>query len=108
MIHEIRIYEPYPGKMQALQDRFANHTIRLFEKHGMKVLGFWTPLIGDWSNQLIYMLGFDSLEHREKAFAAFQADPEWQKVRAESEKDGPLVLRITNQIWRPTAFSPTK
>ncbi len=106
MIYEMRVYEPYPGKMQALQDRFADHTIRLFEKHGITVVGFWTTLIGGWSNRLIYMLAYENMEHRERAFSEFVADPERQKIFAESEKDGPLIQRITNEIWRPTSFSP--
>ncbi len=108
MIYELRYYEVTPGKLPALNDRFANHTTRIFPKHGIKVIGFWTEIIGA-SNVLVYMLGFNDLGHREKAWASFQADPEWQKVRAESEKDGvPLVARIRNVILQPTAYSPMK
>jgi len=106
VIYEQRVYEALPGKMAALQDRFANHTIRLFEKHGMKVVGFWTNYIGGVSNQLIYMLGYENLAERERTWAAFSADPEWQQARAESERDGPLVARTSNVILRPTRFSP--
>ncbi len=106
MIYELRTYESYPGKMQALQDRFADHTIRLFEQHGITVVGFWTTVIGDSSDRLIYMLAYDDMEHREKAFSEFVADPERQRIFVESEKDGPLIQRTTNEILRPTPFSP--
>jgi hypothetical protein len=108
MIYELRIYEPHPGKLQALHDRFTRHTNRLFEKHRMTVVGYWTPMIGEWSNQLIYMLAFADLAAREKAWAAFQADPEWLAAKAESEREGPLVARLKNQILAPTAYSPLK
>lgn len=108
MIYELRYYEVAPGKMQALNDRFANHTTKIFPRHGIKVIGFWTEMIGT-SNELVYMLAFDDLGHREKAWASFQADQEWQRVRAESERDtGPLVTRIRNVILQPTAYSPMK
>ena len=108
MIYELRTYEAALGKMQALQDRFAAHTVRLFGKHGMTIVGFWTPMIGEWSNQLIYLLGYADLAAREQSWAGFLADPEWIRARADSEKDGPLVARLRNQILKPTAFSPLK
>jgi hypothetical protein len=58
------------------------------------------------SNRLIYMLGYPTLGDREKSFSAFGADPEWQKARVESEKDGALVERVNATILRPTAYSP--
>lgn len=108
MIYEMRTYEPSPGKMQALQERFRNHTIGLFEKHGLKVVGFWTPAVGGWTNRLIYLLAFENMEQRDKAWADFGSDPEWRRVVAESEKDGPLTARINNEIWRPTSYSPLR
>lgn len=107
MIHELRVYEAVPGKMPALQRRFRDVTLGFFERHGLKVVGFWDPVIGT-SNQLIYMLAFDDLAHRERAWAAFLGDKEWQEARAVSEADGPLVARITNTILRPTNFSPMR
>ena len=105
MIYELRIYETIPGRLPALNDRFANHTMGFFKRHGIHVVGFWTEEIGT-SNQLVYMLGFDSLADREKKWAAFQADPDWNKVRAESEKDGPINARVRNTLLRPTSYSP--
>ena len=107
MIYELRIYEPIPGRLPALNERFANHTLGFFERHKIHVVGFWTEEIGT-SNQLVYMLGFDNLEDREKKWAAFQADPDWNRVRAESEVDGPINARVINRILRPTSYSPMK
>ena len=105
MIYEWRIYEAVPGKMGALNNRFAKLTLRLFEKHGLKVIGFWQAVIGT-SNVLYYMLAFDDLMHREKAWNAFRLDPDWIQGRAESEQDGPLVVKVTSSILRPTNYSP--
>ena len=104
-VQEMRIYDAMPGKLPALHDRFSNHTMRLFERHGIENVAYWTELVGT-SNRLVYMLGYPSLGDREKSWAAFQADPEWQKARADSEKDGPLVRVSSHSIMRPTAYSP--
>jgi hypothetical protein len=105
MLYEMRVYEAVPGKMGALNRRFANHTHQLFVKHGFHVVGYWNEAIGD-SDKLTYMLGWTDLNERFEKFAAFGADPDWQKAREESERDGPLVANIRNSIWRPTAYSP--
>ena len=105
MIYEYRVYEAMPGKLPALNARFREVTLRLFEKHGLKVVGFWETVVGT-SNQLHYMLSFQNLGDRERAWAAFGADAEWQAARAASEKNGPLVARVQNSIWRPTDYSP--
>ena len=104
-IQEWRIYEAMPGKLPDLHNRFANHTLRLFEKHGITNIGYWTEVFGT-SNRLVYMLGYPSLGDREKSWTAFQADPDWQQARAESEKNGPLVAKTYARILRPTAYSP--
>ncbi len=108
MIHELRIYTAHPGKLGPLMARFRDHTTRLFEKHGITNVGYWTNVIGGRSDELWYIIGFEDLGHRESAWAAFGADPEWQKVRAESEADGPLVHHLVNRILRPTDFSPAR
>jgi hypothetical protein len=104
-VQEWRIYEAMPGRLPDLHARFANHTLRLFEKHGMENIGYWTEVFGT-SNRLVYMLGYPNLGAREKSWAAFQRDPDWQQARAESEKNGPLVAKTYNRILRPTAYSP--
>ena len=107
MIYEWRIYEAVPGKMGALNDRFQKITLKLFEKHGIKVVGFWETVVGT-SNNLYYMLAFENMAHREKAWNAFIADPEWIKARQETEREGPLVQRVFNMLLRPTSYSPMK
>ncbi|RLT35722.1 MAG: NIPSNAP family protein [Chloroflexi bacterium] len=108
MIYELRIYTANTGKMPALQARFREHTAALFEKHGIKNVGYWTNAIGGRSDELWYMLAYEDLATRQAAWAAFGADPDWQKARADSEKDGPLVHHIENRIMNPTDFSPLK
>jgi hypothetical protein len=91
--------------MPDIQKRFNDVTMRLFARHGIKVVGFWDTVIGE-SNELVYICAFDDLAHRQRAWAAFLADPEWQEAKKQSEMNGPLVERITNKIWKPTPFSP--
>ena len=104
-VQELRIYDAMPGKLPALHDRFSDHTIKLFERHGMENIAYWTESVGT-SNRLVYMLGYPSLADREKGWAAFGADPDWQKARVESERDGPLVRLSSASILRLTPYSP--
>ncbi len=108
MIYELRTYEAAPGKMQALSARFRDHTMGLFERHGMQVVGFWTYAHGGWTNQLVYMMAFDDMADRDAKWAAFGADEDWQRARAASEGDGPLTSRIRSDILRPTDYSPAQ
>jgi hypothetical protein len=108
MLYELRTYHCMPGRLPALVKRFETTTVRLFEKHGIRQLGFWTVAIGESNQDLIYILQWESLAHREKCFAAFQSDPEWIEARRKSEADGPLVASIANSILTPTAFSAAK
>ena len=87
MFYELRRYITVPGKLPAINDRFAKHTIGFFKKHDIGILGFWTDEIG-MSNQLTYILVFDSMADREKKWTAFQADSGWHQVRAETEAQG--------------------
>ena len=104
MIHELRIYEAVPGKLPNLNDRFKNITLHLWEKHGIRQVGFWTAEMGT-SNELIYLLEWEDLAEREQKWGAFMADPEWTEKRAQTEAAGPLVARICNSILRPTGYS---
>jgi hypothetical protein len=108
MLCELRVYEVLPGKMPALHARFENPVLGLFAKHGIEVIGFWTTAVGEGSNELTYMLKFESMADREKKWTAFQSDSAWKTARAESEKDGPLVARVRNQFLAPTPYSPLK
>ena len=106
MIYEYRVYEAAPGKLEALNARFRNHTLGIFERHGIKNIGYWTASVGDYSDRLIYIVAFEDEGHRERAWAEFSADPEWNRVRAESEVDGALVARVFNSLLSPTDYSP--
>jgi hypothetical protein len=108
MVYELRIYRCVPGRLPALLSRFQNHTLRIWEKHGIRQAGFWTTLIGESCQELTYMLAWDSVAEREKRWAAFLADPEWLAISAETERDGQLVADISNQLLAPTAFSAVK
>ncbi len=94
-----------PGKILALNERFHKITLNFFEKHGIKVVGFWETIFGT-SNTLYYMLAYEDMAHREKAWTALTADPDWIKARQETEKEGPLVQRVNNMLLRPTHYSP--
>ena len=108
MIYELRVYKCVPGRLPALLNRFANTTLKLWDKHGIKQAGFWTTLVGDSNQELYYLLAWESLADRDKKWNAFQADPEWLAKRAETEKDGPIVANVANQLLTPTAFSSVK
>ena len=104
-VQELRIYDAVPGKLPALNDAFANHATGFFRKHGMAEIGYWNELIAT-NHKLIYMLGYPSLEDREKSWEAFRADTDRLKVRAEVTKNGPLVANIRNVILQLTDYSP--
>ncbi|GAC1354188.1 MAG: NIPSNAP family protein [Herpetosiphon sp.] len=106
MIYELRIYDAMPGKLAALNARFANTTTHLFKKHGITAVGYWTTYIGPNANTLTYILAYEDMADRQRRWDAFQSDPEWQAARAESERDGPLAERIQTIMLQPTAFSP--
>ena len=108
MIFELRIYRSVPGRQPALLSRFENETLRIWKKHGIRQAGFWTTLIGRSSQEITYMLAWDSLAEREKRWDAFLGDPEWAAVVARSEKDGQLVDDISSQLLAPTSFSAVK
>ncbi|WP_428672652.1 NIPSNAP family protein [Reyranella sp.] len=108
MIYEMRVYRCVPGKLPALLNRFANITLKIWERHGIKQAGFFTTLIGESNQELTYFLAWESLADRETKWNAFQADPEWHAKRAETEKDGPIVANVLVQMLAPTAFSSVK
>ena len=108
MIHELRIYECVPGKLPALNNRFETITLKLWEKHGIRQAGFWTTLIGQNNQVLYYLLEWENLAERERKWNAFMVDPEWLKARAETEKDGPIVAKVTNEILSPTPYSKVR
>ena len=105
MIHELRIYRCIPGRLSALNKRFETTTLKLWEKHGIRQVGFWTVAIGETNNDLYYLLEWQNLAEREQRWNAFANDPEWIAKRAETEKDGQIVQYISNCILTPTSYS---
>ena len=96
-VYELRLYHVKEGKMDALKARFGDHTDSIFKRHNMKSIGYWSPEDApDSQNLLIYILEHPSRQEAEKNWAAFQADPEWQKVKAESESE-----RTAGRSYRP-------
>jgi hypothetical protein len=108
-VFELRTYHAAPGKMEALQARFRDHTCKLFEKHHMTIIGFWNPTDEQQAKQtLVYLLAFPSKEAAVKSWKDFGADPEWKAVKEVSEKNGRLVDRIESVYLNPTDYSPLK
>ena len=106
---ELRKYTCYEGKLPDLLARFRNHTTRIFEKHGMTNIGYWTPQDApDSQNTLIYILAHPSREAAKKNWDEFRNDPEWQKVQKESEANGKIVIKVDSVFMDPTDFSAIK
>jgi hypothetical protein len=105
-VYELRIYTTLPGRLPNLLARFRNHTIALFEKHGMKNIGYWVPQDEPKkSNTLYYILEHKSREAAKASFDAFRADPAWTKARDASEADGKIVEKVESIFMDPTDFS---
>ena len=108
-VFEIRTYTCNEGKLPDLLARFRNHTVQIFEKHGMTSIGYWVPQDAPLSqNTLIYILAHPSREAAKKNWAAFQSDPEWQKVQKESEANGKIVNNVVSVFMDATDFSAIK
>jgi hypothetical protein len=105
MLYELRVYDALPGQLPRLLRRFEQQTLGIWERLGISPIAFWTTLIGGSNNRLTYVLQWISLAEREEKWSSFQRDPEWRRVRDESERDGQIVARIRNQILAPTSFS---
>jgi hypothetical protein len=102
--YEMRVYYAAPGKLDAMHARFRNHTVHLFEKHGIKNIGYWVPLENNES-KLVYLLAYPNREAREMSWKAFIADPEWKAAKQESERNGPLVAKAEQIFLEPTDYS---
>ena len=103
--YETRIYYCYPGKLDALIQRFTNHTTKIFEKHGMENVGYWVP-VNNEQNTLNYILAYPSKEARDASWKAFGADPEWKEVARKSEENGKIVEKVVSFFMETADFSP--
>jgi hypothetical protein len=108
-VFELRTYHAAPGKMEALHARFRDHTCKLFQKHGMSIVGFWSPMKPEEGQKLlVYLLAYPSKEAADKSWKDFRDDPEWKAAREASEKDGKLVEKVESLYLNPTDYSPMK
>ena len=108
-LFEMRTYVTYPGKLEALHKRFREHTNVLFEKHGMQLVGYWTPVDGaEVENTLVYILAYPDRSARDQAWQAFGKDPDWKRVFAESRQDGPIVQKVISKFLMSTDYSPIR
>ena len=105
-VFELRTYTAAPGKFDALNTRFREHTVRIFAKHGVKNVVYWTPTEGPLvGNTIIYVIPHASREASKKFWSAFLADPEWVKAKAASEVNGPLTTKIEAVFMTTTDYS---
>ena len=105
-VFELRTYHCHPGRLEALNKRFRDHTVRIFKKHGMESIAYWIP--ADQPDTLIYVLAFPSREAATASWGAFRADPEWTAARTASEADGPIVQKVDSVFMSPTDYSAIK
>jgi hypothetical protein len=108
MIYEMRIYHCLPGRLPDLNKRFETHTLKIWEGHGIRPVGFWTVLVGSSNQDLVYLLEWKDMAERERIWNGFMADPEWLQTRAETEKNGPIIASVDNSFLAPTAYSKLK
>jgi hypothetical protein len=108
-VYEMRTYTAVDGRFDAVTARFRDHTVKLFEKHGMKNVGYWTPMEGPTAGTtLIYILEHSSRDAARQSWAAFSKDPAWQKAKAESEANGRIVAKGESVFLTATDYSPIK
>jgi hypothetical protein len=108
-VFELRVYHTYPGRLAALESRFRDHTIAIFNRHHITSVGYWTPQDSPQKdNTLIYIVAHESRESGKKNWAEFGADPEWQQVSKASEADGKIVEKVDSTYMDPTNFSQIK
>ena len=107
-VYELRIYHVFEGKLAALLSRFRDHTMKIFDKHNMKSVAYWTATDDPQkANTLVYILEHPSREAADANWKAFRADPEWIAVRDQSEAAGKLVEKIDSTFLALTEFSPS-
>src|SRR5690606_13369102 len=107
-VFEMRTYTAHPGKLADLERRFRDHTMRLFERHGMTNVGYWIPQDSTGENTLVYIMAYPSREAATQSWDAFRADPDWVAARNASEANGPIVQRVESVFLSPTDYSPMR
>lgn len=105
-LYELRQYELFPHNRELLHDRFTQHTVPIFDRLGFETHGFFQVTAGQGEGDLVYLMRWESAEHREESWARFAADDEWIAARAATNgRHGPLVARAHSQLLRPTPYS---
>jgi hypothetical protein len=108
-VYELRTYTAPDGKLEDLHARFRNHTMRIFQKHGIENVAYFRPQDAPASqNTLIYLIAHKSRDAAKQSWSAFQKDPEWQKVAADSQVNGKIVASVQSIFLDPTDYSPMK
>jgi hypothetical protein len=108
-VFELRTYTANPGRLAELHARFGDHTVQLFERHGMTNIGYFAPQDAPLAdNTLIYLLAHDSREAAAASWEAFRADPDWQRVAEETRRNGRLVANVESVFLNPTSYSMMK
>jgi NIPSNAP len=112
-LFELRTYTATPGKLENVHARFRDHTLTIFARHAMSSMIYWRPVNDQpaMENKLVYLLSFPNVEARNQAWTDFSADPEWKKVSADSNKDGPILITpggVVSVQLSPTDYSPLK
>jgi hypothetical protein len=105
-VFELRTYYAEPGKLDALHARFRDHTTRLFQKHGMTIVGYWMPR--EAPDRIVYVLAYKTKEAADASWKGFREDPEWVKARTASEANGRLVTKVESIYMDATDYSPLK
>lgn len=106
LVYELRTYTTAEGRLPALHKRFKDHTLKIFEKHGMKNIIYWVP--EDKENTLVYVIAHKSRKAADASWDAFRNDPDWKKAFADSRKDGKIVTKVERQFLKATDYSPMK
>ena len=108
-VFELRTYQATPGNLGNLHARFRDHTIRIFRKHGMEVVGFWSPTSEEERDDiLVYLLAHDSQDAADASWQAFGSDPEWRSVAEESNRNGQILAGVERKYMVATDYSPMK
>ncbi len=105
-VFEMRTYTTAEGRLSVLHKRFREHTNYLFVKHGMTLIGYWTPT--DKPETLVYILAYPDMDARKKSWKGFMGDEAWKKAWAASKEDGPVVTKVESQFLNPTDYSPIR
>lgn len=107
-VYELRTYTATPGNLDKLLARFRDHTLRIFEKHGMKNIGYAVPTdpADGAGEKLVYLIAHTSRAAAQQSWKNFSADPEWKDVSAKSQVGGKIVAKVESIFLAATDFSP--